>query len=79
MDRVAAQRAVSRAKRSSAKARRDQQASNAAKRAKVGEKQAYQAAKNAGKRVAKKLSSSGVSSQEVQAAAEAAYLKHVLP
>lgn len=79
LDKVAAKREAALGKRKAAQARRDQQASNAAKRAKVGEKQAYQAAKNAGKRVAKKLSASSVSSQEVQSAAEAAYLKHLLP
>ena len=77
LDKVAAKRAVKQAKRKSAEAKHDQQASNAAKRAKVGEQQAYQAAKNAGKRVARKLSSPTVPSQEVQKAAETAYLKHM--
>lgn len=81
MDRAAEKRAAKQVKRkTSASNKRDQQEANAAKRAKAGEKQAFQAAKNAAKRVAKKLSSSSsVVSQEVQDAAEAAYLKHVLP
>lgn len=79
LDKVAAKREEKRVKRKATAAKRDQQSSNAAKRAKIGEKQAYQAAKNAAKRIVKKFSASSVSSQEVGDAAEAAYLKHVLP
>ncbi len=81
LDKAAAQKAAKQVKRKlSAASKRDQQASNAAKRVKAGEQQAYQAAKNAAKRVIKNLPSpSPVLSQEARDAAEAAYLKHVLP
>lgn len=80
LDKAADKKAAKQVKRKlSAASKRDQQAANAAKRAKAGEQQAYQAAKNAAKRVVKNLSVSPVLSQEAQDAAEAAYLKHVLP
>ena len=86
LDRATEKRAAKQVKRKAHAAKQDQQARNAAKRAKAGEKQAYQAAKNAARRVAKRHSSAGMFSpsessfqKEVQDAAEAAYLKHRLP